>query len=40
MTRVLFALLFASLVGPGLADEPKAGMKPAGVGLPSYRALR
>jgi polysaccharide export outer membrane protein len=35
--RVLCALLFVSLVGPGLADEPAVGVKPAGVNLPSYR---
>ena len=34
--RVLFALLFASLVGPALADEPKVGMQPAGSNLPAY----
>ena len=35
--RVLFAFLFAVLVGQALADEPKVGMKPAGVNLPAYR---
>jgi polysaccharide biosynthesis/export protein len=35
--RVLFALLFAVLVGPGLAEEPKVGVKPAGVNLAAYR---
>ena len=35
--RVLFAFLFAVLVGQALADEPKVGMKPAGVTLPAYR---
>ena len=35
--RVLFALLFAVLVGQALADEPKVGMKPAGENLPAYR---
>jgi polysaccharide biosynthesis/export protein len=36
--RVLFAILLASLVGPGLAGEPGVGVKPAGVAaLPSYR---
>jgi polysaccharide biosynthesis/export protein len=35
--RVLFALLFIALAGPGLAEEPKVGVTPAGVTLPSYR---
>jgi polysaccharide biosynthesis/export protein len=35
--RVLFAFLFAVLVGQVFADEPKVGMKPAGVNLPAYR---
>ena len=35
--RVLFAFPFAVLVGQALADEPKVGMKPAGVNLPAYR---
>ena len=34
--RVLFALSWVALVGPGLADEPKVGAKPAGVTLPAY----
>ena len=34
--RVLFALLFAVLVGPTLADEPKVGVRPAGQDLPAY----
>jgi polysaccharide biosynthesis/export protein len=34
--RVLFALLLLSLVGPGVADEPKVGAKAAGVTLPNY----
>jgi polysaccharide export outer membrane protein len=35
--RVLFALLFAVLVGTGQAEEPKVGAKPPGQNLPSYR---
>jgi polysaccharide biosynthesis/export protein len=35
--RVLFALLFAVLVGVGQAEEPQVGMKPAGQNLLSYR---
>ena len=35
--RVLFALLFAVLVGAGQAEEPKVGVKPPGQKLPSYR---
>jgi polysaccharide export outer membrane protein len=35
--RVLFALLFAVLVGVGQAEEPQVGTKPAGQNLPSYR---
>jgi polysaccharide biosynthesis/export protein len=35
--RVLFAFLFAVLVGQALAEEPKVGVKPAGVNLPAYR---
>ena len=35
--RVLFALLFVSLVGLAMADEPKVGMQPAGSNLPAYR---
>jgi polysaccharide export outer membrane protein len=35
--RVLFALVFAVLVGVGQAEEPQVGMKPAGQNLPSYR---
>jgi polysaccharide biosynthesis/export protein len=36
--RVLIALLCCALVGPGLAEEPAVGMKPAAVvDLPSYR---
>jgi polysaccharide export outer membrane protein len=35
--RALFALLFVSLVGPVLAEEPKVGMQPAGMNLPAYR---
>jgi polysaccharide biosynthesis/export protein len=34
--RVIFALLLLSLVGPGVADEPKVGAMPAGVTLPNY----
>jgi polysaccharide biosynthesis/export protein len=34
--RVLFALLFAVLVSSGQAEEPKVGMQPAGMNLPSY----
>jgi polysaccharide biosynthesis/export protein len=33
----LFAFLFAVLVCQAFADEPKVGMKPAGVNLPAYR---
>ena len=35
--RVLFAFLFAVLVGQALAAEPTVGMKPAGQNLPAYR---
>ncbi len=35
-TRVLFALLFVALAGPGLAEEPKVGSLPPGVNLPAY----
>jgi polysaccharide biosynthesis/export protein len=35
--RFLLALLFAALVATGQAEEPKVGMKPSGVNLPSYR---
>lgn len=35
-TRVLFALLLLSLVGPGVADEAKVGVKPPSVALPNY----
>lgn len=35
--RVLFALLFAVLVGPGLAEEPQVAVKPPGINLPAYR---
>ena len=35
--RVLFAFLFAVLVGQALAEEPKLGAKPAGANLPAYR---
>jgi polysaccharide biosynthesis/export protein len=35
--RVLFAFLFVVLVGQALAEEPKVGVKPAGVNLPAYR---
>jgi polysaccharide biosynthesis/export protein len=34
--RVLFALLFAVLVNTSQAEEPKVGMQPAGMNLPSY----
>jgi polysaccharide biosynthesis/export protein len=34
--RVLFALLFAVLVSTSQAEEPKVGMQPAGMNLPSY----
>ena len=33
---VLFALLFAVLVNTSQAEEPKVGMQPAGMNLPSY----
>lgn len=35
--RFLIALLCCAFVGPGLAEEPTVGIKPAGVDLPSYR---
>ena len=35
-TRVLFALLLLSLVGSGLADEPKVGVKAPSAALPNY----
>jgi polysaccharide export outer membrane protein len=35
--RVLFALLLFALVGSSVAEEPKVGVKPAGVTLPGYR---
>jgi polysaccharide biosynthesis/export protein len=34
--RVLFALLFVVLINTSQAEEPKVGMQPAGVNLPSY----
>jgi polysaccharide export outer membrane protein len=35
--RVLFALVFAALVGTAHADAPKVGAAPPGQNLPSYR---
>ena len=34
--RVLVALLFAVLINTSQAEEPKVGMQPAGMNLPSY----